>query len=227
MRTPDTGVDVGADTGDDIGADTGTAGGGTVVAVETTSGVGIAGDRRLTGGGTVRSESAERVFEFTVDSDSDPDTGPLAGAGVVGDPGGVKAFERRLQIELEDADRAHAGEPAVDAIARIAGRVASEAGVAAAVAARDEEGVPRLRRIDRDGSILTTTAVALGSGAEIALGLLESAELAEQADEITVVASFLRETLETVAVRDPLTGDAIDVWTLSASAEGGSTGRDG
>lgn len=173
----------------------------TIVAIETDGGVSIAGDRRVTSGGTVTSESAERVF----------DLGDV-GAGVVDEAGDAGEFERRLEAELEEAERERRVD--VEVLARIAARVAEETGVEAVVATHDDEGIARLRRIDRDGSILSGEAFAFGSGGEIALGLLEGAD---RSRDLESTEQFAREVVETVAERDPHTGREIDTWALASA----------
>ena len=173
---------------------------GTVVAIETDGGIAIAGDRRATQDGTVTSESAERVFDFDE-----------VGAGAVGEGGDVDEFRRQLETELEEAERDR--EITADVLGNVAADVAEETGVEAVVATHDDEGVARGRRVGPDGSILSGPEFALGSGAQSALGVLESAD---RGRDLHSTEEFVRDVMETVAERDPDTGEDVDVWSLAS-----------
>lgn len=175
---------------------------GTVVAIETTGGAAIAGDRLATRGGTVTSGSAERVFDLDA-----------VGAGAVGEEGDVDAFRRRLDAELRSERMERHREIDVEVLARIAAEIAGDVGVEAVVATRDEEGVARIRQIGPDGSVLPGPVVALGSGAPIALGRLEAADRDRDLD---ATEELVRETVETVAERDADTGEVVDRWSLAS-----------
>ncbi|MEF8781190.1 MAG: 20S proteasome subunit A/B, partial [Haloferacaceae archaeon] len=183
---------------------------GTLVAVETDGGAAIAGDRRVTDDGVVESESAERVFGFEVDSGS-------VGAGALGESGDPGEFRRRLRAELEEANRRHQGPIDVDVLGRVAARAAERTDVEAVVAARDGDGVARIRRVGADGSVLSGEAFALGSGAGIALGRLEAADPSR---DLESTESLVREVLATVASRDAATGEAVEVWSLASDPDG-------
>lgn len=176
---------------------------GTVVAIETEGGVAIAADRRATSGGTVTGGAVDRVV----------DRGEV-GAGVAGEPGDVDEFRQRLESELSEAE--YDREIDVEVLGRIAGRVAENAGVDAAVATYDDEGVPRLRQVGPDGSVLSEAVIALGSGAPTAFGRLEGADRDRDLD---AAEAFVRDVVETAAERDPETGEEVDVWSLAADGE--------
>ena len=175
----------------------------TIVGVEADGAVALAADRSSVSDGTVGGE-VDRVFEFEA-----------AGAAAVGEPGDVAAFERRLRSELDrdrlERDRA----PNVDRVARLASEIAGSEGVEAIVAARDEEGSPGLRSIDAAGGVLSDTVAAAGTGAEIALGVLEGADFDPEPDGLE---ERVREVVATVADRDSETGDGIDSWSLGAES---------
>lgn len=173
----------------------------TIVGVETDGGVALAADRTSVADGTVGGE-VDRVFAFED-----------AGAAAVGDPGDVADFGRRLRSEL-DRDRLERDRPpSVDRVARLASEIAESAYVEALVAARDEDGAPRLRSIDASGAVLADTVAAAGTGAGVALGVLEEASLDPAPDGLE---ARVREVVATVADRDPETGDEIDSWSLAA-----------
>jgi proteasome beta subunit len=174
---------------------------GTVVGLRLADGVALAADRRATDGSTVRSDDLGKLFAFDA-----------AGAGATGSAGAIQEFGRRLEDELRRLrDRQDRG-PSIDALERLAGDAASGAGAEAVVAARDGEGVASLRAIDAEGGAVEDEVLALGTGAQVALGGLEGIDpetSVEEADEL------LESVLEGVAERDAETGSSVDVWTLT------------
>jgi len=169
----------------------------TIIGVEMDRGVAVAADRAATTDGTV-SGSVDRVFEFEA-----------AGAAAVGDPGDVAAFGRELRAEI-DGERVERGRSMdIERLGRIASRIAADAGVEAVVAARDGDGVARLRSVDAGGAVLADRVAAFGTGAQVALGALESGGGGADAP-----ADRVRDVMGTVADRDGDTGSEIDVWTL-------------
>lgn len=174
---------------------------GTVVAIEATGGVAIGADTAATEGGTVRSENVQRIFEF--------DSMAAAAAGTTS---AIQTFGRRLEAELRTQEIEQDGEIGIERLARIAAREAQEAGVDAAVAGRDAEGTARLREVRADGSVLENETIALGSGATVAIGQLDSLDLELDAGEAgAAVRDIVRSTME----RDAETGGSVDVWTMA------------
>lgn len=173
---------------------------GTIVAVETDGGVAIAGDSRTTRDGTVASEAAGSVFDFGE-----------VGAGAVGDQGDVDELRRRLDVELDETERDR--EVTIEVLATIAADVAEDTGVEAVVACRDDDGTARAKQVDPDGGILPGPVFALGSGAQVALGMLESAD---RDRELGSTEAFVRDVMESVAERDADTGSNVDLWSLAS-----------
>lgn len=173
----------------------------TVVAIEASGGIVIAGDSRETQGSTVTSERADRVFDLDG-----------AGVGAVGDAGDVDEFRRRLDSELRSRELETDRDPDLGWIARAAAEITSETGVEAVVGARDDEGVPGLRQIGPDGSVLENGTVALGSGAPVALGRLEGTD---PDVDLAAAEERARAAVGAAAERDTGTGGDVDVWTLA------------
>lgn len=174
---------------------------GTVVGLEVTGGVAIASDTGVTEDGVVTSEGIRRIFEF--DSMM---------AGAAGSPGRVQTFGRRLEAELRTQEIEHGSGIDLEKLARIAARESERAGVDAIVAAPDTEGIVRLREIGADGRVLSSPTVALGSGAAIALGQLETLELDL---DVNGAADAARKVLRMVRERDSGTHGEIDVRTIA------------
>lgn len=175
----------------------------TIVGVETDGVVALAADRANVTDGTATG-SVDRLFEFDD-----------AAAAAVGDPGSVASFGRRLGAELDRERLEGDREVAVDRLARLAAAVAEEEGVDALVAAGDDEGEPRLRTVDSHGAVLDDTAAAFGSGAQVALGMLEDETFDGESPDAE---ARLREILRSVAERDAETGDELDSWSRADRA---------
>lgn len=177
----------------------------TVVALDAREGVVIAGDTRAVTGGTVTSQHVQRVFDLED-----------VGVGVVGDTGDIQTFRRRFEDELRTARFDDPGNVTVDKLARIAARQAEGTNVGAVVATHDADGTARLREVGADGQVLETEAMALGTGAEIAYGRLETVDSDVGIDDAI---STVSEILETVRSRDSESGGDIDVWSLRDEGE--------
>lgn len=169
----------------------------TIIAFETSDGVVVAADRTVVEGTTVASTSAERVLDF----------GDCGGA-VVDDPGHAR---RELDAKLRSYRTEHGESPAVEPFTRLVEEVTREVGTDAAVAARDHDGEAQLRAVYADGSVLEDAPLALGTGAELALGRLEGAG----PSDLEAGEAFARDVLAGVAERDTRTGEEHDVWTLA------------
>jgi len=166
----------------------------TIVAVDCTDGVLLAGDRLVVRDGAVVG-TRRYVFDFED-----------VGAAAVGDD--PDAFRRQLDAALR-AYTAEAGEPGIDAVARMAADAAAEGGVEALVAARDESGRTQIRSVT-DG-VLEERVAALGSGAPTVLGHLETVGDVD----LGGAESGVQEAFQAAAARDAGTGEEIDVWRLA------------
>jgi len=164
----------------------------TVVAVETPTGIAIAGDTQVVDGESVSSDQFQRVFDVRG-----------VGVGVVGESGAVQQFRQWFDVALQD--RGFEGDDTIDidAVARIAARETERAGVDAVVGAHDDDGAASLRQIASDGRVLDSGVAALGTGSAVALGLLEALDMDEAAND---PATAVRNVLETVMERDVDTG---------------------
>lgn len=176
----------------------------TIVGIEVDGGAVVAGDRRLTDDGTVRSETKRHVFDFGA-----------VGAAAVGESGGIDGFERRLRSEVQshETDR---GEPmSVTRLANVAADIAADEGVEAIVAATEDDAA-KIRGIASDGSVLTDAIAAFGSGAQMAVGVLDGANRGQSLDAGEDLA---RDALDAASDRDTGTGEEYDTYRL---ADGGA-----
>ena len=173
----------------------------TIVAVDCTDGVLLAGDRLVVRDGAVVG-SRRHVFDF----------GDVGAAAVGDDP---DAFRRQLDAALR-AYADEAGSPSIDAVSRMAADAADEGGVESLVAARDDSGRARARSVT-DG-VLDERVAALGNGAPTVLGHLET--VGEM--DLASAESAVREAFQAAAARDAGTGEELDVWRLAGDdGEGG------
>jgi proteasome beta subunit len=188
---------------------------GTIVGLRCRDGVVLAGDRVLVRGGRVESRNRRHVFDFGFDPDD-------AGTAAVGSD--VDRFADRLESELRSY-RLERGPVSIEVVERVGSEVASETGTEAIVAGREDETENGVRAIYADGSTLADPPMALGSGASLALGQLEAADL----DSLSVAGAeaFVRDLFGNVAERDPGTGDEVDVWTAVDSETTSEDASDG
>ncbi|WP_122089462.1 Ntn hydrolase family protein [Halalkalicoccus subterraneus] len=175
---------------------------GTIVGVRLTDGVALAADKRATGGSTVRSESVEKLFAFD---------GAEAGAVAADETGAIQTFGRKLDTEVRQRGTEQGSLIRIDPLSRLASELAADTGVEAVVAARDGEGVARMRAIDSAGAELDEKVVAQGTGAQFALGQLDGMDRDESIDG---AADALGSIFERIAERDTETGEDCTVWTL-------------
>jgi len=171
----------------------------TLIGFRCIDGAAIAADRTVAVGGSVRSRDRRRVYGFD---------GPAVAIG--GDD--VDAVRDRLAVAVDEYAAERDVPPGVEAFARIASRVAGSFDAELAILARDRDGTARVRAVYGDGSVLGDLPIALGSGAELAIGRLEAAS-----GEVSVAGAggFAADVLAGVAERDPATGGETDVATLA------------
>jgi len=182
----------------------------TVVGVKTKDGVVMATDRRLSYGNIVLSRAARKIF--VVD-----ERAAVAFAGLYGD---VSGLIRILQADIS-AYKLVANSPVT--IRSIARRLSVlmysykwfPFFVETLVGGVESDGTPRLYVLDPLGSVLEEDYTAVGSGATIALGILESAYkqgiTVEEAEKLAISA------VRTAIGRDIGSGDGIDVVTITGN----------
>jgi 20S proteasome alpha/beta subunit len=174
----------------------------TIMGIEQADGVVLTADRRHVEGDVVSTERIDRIQEHGA-----------ALAAAVGDPGNVAAFHRTLAAEIDRYRTDHDRAPTITALAEMAARVASSAGVEALVAARTASGNAELRSVDADGAVIHDTIAARGTGMQPALGALEGVDTTAS---IETVAESLQDVVATVHERDPESGTNGDVATLTS-----------
>lgn len=177
---------------------------GTAIGFECDGGAVLAADRLFVRSGSVESRTLEKLFTFET-----------IGTAAIGGRDGIDTFEREFDAELRSY-RTERGEPTLDAVARIVSRIAEGADVDVLLVARDGDGRARLRTVDADGSVLEEAYDAIGSGAQLAIGQLETIDRDVALSEAATTAESV---IETVSERDSDTGDDVDVWQLAHDSD--------
>jgi len=183
--------------------------GATAAGIKASDGIVLAAERRLAYGGYVLSKSAKKVVKIN-------DRMAMAAAGLFAD---IQALSRIIAAEIRYREILISTEMSVKAVAKLLSAIMysykyypfiSEV----LIGGRDIEGF-HLYVLDPVGSVIEDNYAAVGSGATIAIGIIESEYRPdikiEEAERIAVKA------IKAAASRDVSSGDGIDVAIVSAS----------
>lgn len=187
-------------------ADGSGARGGTLVALPAGEGVLMIADTRTGRDAHVRSEAARKIAQVH----------PTAAMGSTGDLGAAQSFLRAVRSE---ADRygTRRGEPMdVPALARSAAtELRARAGSTGTfvLGGVDDDGT-HVFTLDPEGGALEEEYVAVGTGREVAYGVLDAEEL--ESLEMGEARRIAGRVLERVAERDPRTGRGVDVAEITS-----------
>lgn len=179
--------------------------GGTLVGLTTAEGVVLVADTRTTRGTVVRSESVRKVAQVH----------PTAALGSTGDLGDVQAFVRALRATVDRYESRH-GEPiGVSALGTVAvERLRSESGPAGRflLGGVDADGCHVLT-LDRDAGVLEDAYAAVGTGSQLAYGVLD----ADVADSIAMAEArrVAGRAVQSAAGRDAATGIGVHVAEIT------------
>ena len=176
----------------------------TILGVECAGGAVLAADRTVVRGGSVASTNKERTFDLGA-----------CGAVALGDD--VDAFGRELENEVRSYATDRGEEMGLTPFASVTADLAETHGVDAIVAARDDDGVARIRAVDASGGVTRDPVAARGSGAAFVLGQLEGLDRADLSLDETV--TEVEGLFAAVAERDVETGEEIDVYALDSDAD--------
>ncbi len=177
--------------------------------MKTSEGVVLAAEKRLSYDGFVLSRNARKIHMVT----------DHVGVGFAGLMGDVGFLVKVLRLEAKNYELQHGREIRARSMAKLLSLILYNYKLApmlteVVVGGFDDEG-PSLYILDPVGSLIEEKYVAVGSGAQLALGYIEpryspSITLAE-AEELAVNA------IRTVVERDVLSGDGIDLATITRS----------
>ncbi len=187
--------------------------GATTVGIRVKNAVVLASEKRMSYGGFVFSKMARKVYKIT-------DNIGIAFAGLYAD---MQALVKILKGELQYYMLTLNKRPRVSAAAKLLSAILYSSKLIpfiteVLVGGIDDGNVARLYVLDPVGSLIEDDFAALGSGAAIAIGVLEAEYKPdlppEKAKELAVKA--IRVAME----RDPLSGDGIDVLLIYAEESG-------
>jgi len=180
---------------------------GTAIGLKTSEGVVLAGEKRLSYDGFVLSRNARKIHMIT----------DRIGVGFAGLMGDVNYLVRLLKYSAKNYELQHGREIRTRSLAKLLSVILYSYKLfpmltEVVVGGYDEEG-PSLYILDPVGSVIEEKYVAVGSGAQLALGYIEPRYHPEislkEAEELAVNA------VKTVIERDVLSGDGIDLVTIT------------
>ena len=172
----------------------------TVVGARAATGVVIAGDRLETRDGVVVSDDVERVTAI--------DTLILGSAGVTS---AVQELQAAMSREQREHAIEHDSPLSADRLERLLATYTREFETSSLAATTDHDGTAILFQADESGAVTREDTAAIGTGAAIALGLLEQLD---RNASVATVREQLIELLRIVTNRDTETGTAIDYEEL-------------
>jgi proteasome beta subunit len=181
--------------------------GATTIGVVCTDGVILASEKRVTYGHFVMSKGGQKVFKIT-------DQIGVACAGLVGD---MQILTREVEAQSNlfsmDVGRPISVRAAAKLMANILfNRRLSPLITQTIVGGIDEEG-PSLYVLDVLGSLLPDKYAAVGSGAEIAMGVLEDSY--KENLSIEKAKEVVSKAIKSAISRDAMSGDGIDYLIIS------------
>lgn len=183
--------------------------GGTIVAIRARDGVTIAGEKRLSYGGFIISKAAKKIHPVT----------NTIGVGFAGIYGDMERLLKILRLEAQYYETEVGRSISVRSLAKYLSVLLFSYKVLpfyveTIVGGIDESG-PRIYLLDPVGSLIEDKYVAAGTGAPIAMGLIEPAYRdnmnVSEAKELAVKA--IMEAIE----RDAVSGDGVDTLVITSS----------
>jgi len=185
--------------------------GATAVGIRAADGVVIASDKRMSYGGFILSRNARKLFMVN----------SRVGVAITGFYADMSGLQRMLEAEVRHYESVHGRVLPLRSIAKLLSNILysfryAPLFVEAIVAGIDSDGKPKVYVLDPVGAVSEETFVATGTGATIAIGVIES----EYKEEITVTEAekLAIKAMKAAIGRDAGSGDGIDVLTIS---EGG------
>ncbi len=180
--------------------------GATTIGIKCADGVVLASEKRLTWGRGIQSKSIKKVYKLT-------DNIGIAFAGLVSDFQVLKdtlgAFFKLYELDMKKNISVNAAAKQTSVI--LYSRRIFPYFTNSIIAGIDASG-PKVFALDLIGSIIEDNYAAVGSGSEIAVGLLES----EYRPEMTVKEGkdLAIRAIQSAAQRDPSSGEGIDIISI-------------
>ncbi len=181
--------------------------GATAVGIKTKDSIVLAAEKRVSYGGFVMSKSAKKVFRIK-------DRYGMAFAGLFAD---IQTLKRVMEVQIHSYEIENMRPISVRSAARLLSVIMYQYKtfpfLSEVIFAGIDETGPHLYVMDALGSLIEDDYAAIGTGAPIAIGILESnykKELSiEEAEKLAIKA------IEAAISRDAVSGDGIDVVVIS------------
>jgi len=183
-------------------------GGATAIGIKSNSGVVLAAERRFSYGGYILSKTARKVFKIT-------DRIALAGAGLVAD---IQAMNKIIQAEIKYYEVSMGRPISIRSAAKLISNILyshkylpmlSEL----IIGGVDHEGY-HLYVMDPLGSLIEDDYAAVGSGAPIAIGIIENSYKRDLNPEQMIELAI--HAIKMAISRDTMSGDGIDVILITS-----------
>ena len=181
--------------------------GATAVGIRVNSGVVVGAERRVSYGGYIVSRAGKKVFRIG-------DRMAMAAAGLVGD---MQTLHRILTAEVMYRELLTSTKISVRATAKLLSAILYSYKLMPFIseiifAGYDEEGY-HLYVLDPVGSIIEDDYAAVGTGAPIAIGVIESEYRKDM--ELDKAVDLAIRSIKAAISRDAVSGDGIDIISIS------------
>ncbi|BAB65301.1 MULTISPECIES: archaeal proteasome endopeptidase complex subunit beta [Sulfurisphaera] len=177
----------------------------TALGIKLNDGIILAAERRLSYGGFVLSRSAKKVFKIGRFG--------IAGAGIMGD---IQTLTRLMNVEIKYYEMYNNKPISVKAAAKLLSVILYQYKWTPFISELlfggvDDEG-PKLFVLDPIGSLIEDNYAAVGSGARVAIGVLESEY--DPSMNLDKGKEIVLKALKAAIERDVTSGDGIDILTI-------------
>ena len=183
--------------------------GATAVGLKTQEGVILAADKRVTYGFILMSKAGKKVFKIT-------DRAGVASAGFIAD---MQSLARTLEAEMRLYELNTGLKPTIYSIAKLLSLILYSSKlmpylVEMVVGGVDENG-SHIYVLDPLGAVIEDDYVALGSGAQVAIGVLENRYRKDM--NISEARDLALQAVKAAFSRDAISGDGVDLLTIDNS----------
>jgi len=181
--------------------------GATTVGIKTTDAVVLASEKRLTYGYFVMSKNVRKVFQIT----------PKIGAACAGLVGDMQILVKGAQAEINIYRYTYRKEPKVVSVAKVLSNYLFDSRfipyIAETIVGGFDDTGPHIIVLDPLGSMIEDDYAVVGSGAEIAIGVIE----AEYRPDLSPgdVRALAIKAIKAAIARDAASGNGIDLLLFS------------
>ncbi len=182
-------------------------GGATAVGVRTSNGVVLGAERRFSYGGFIMSKAAKKVYIIT-------DNVGMAAAGLIAD---MQAIAKSIRAEIKYYELTMQKYASVKTISKLIANILysykSMPLMSEILVGGIDESGPHLYIMDPVGSLIEDDYASIGTGAPIAIGIIESAYRIDL--EISEAKELVVKALKAALSRDSMSGDGIDILVIT------------